>query len=118
MPGMTAKEVRQLREKMGLSIREFAKRLGVSLATAYRAESGHPIRILAARERLRVLWAEVMERPSSRTAAAHEIARQLDTSRAEAGQLLIRYGRVQGEPWGDVVSRVVDGERSRAPKAS
>lgn len=114
MAGMTAGQLVQLREKLGHSVPEFARLLGVDHTAVYRWEAGKTrVRNRALRAQLLDLYQQAFGAPMDREGARDAIAQRLGVDLNRAGQLLVEYGRLPGEPWRDTVGRVVDGERYR-----
>jgi transcriptional regulator with XRE-family HTH domain len=115
LPGMTAGQLVQLREKLGLSVPEFARLLGVDNTALYRWEAGKSrVRNVALRAQLQDLYDKAFGPPWDRERARLEVAKRLGMDLNRAGQLLAEYGRLDpGEPWRDVAGRVVDGEKHR-----
>ena len=115
LPGMTAGQMVQLREKLGLSVPEFARLIGVDHTAVYRWEAGKSrVRNVALRAQLLDLYAKAFGPEMTREGAREQIAQRLGVDLNRAGQLLVEYGRLSGEPWRDVLGRVVDGERHRS----
>lgn len=116
MPGMdlTAGQLVQLREHLGLSVKELADYLGVTKGAVYQWERGdYPVGSPRVRALLADLWDKAFGAPWDRERARTETSKRLGVDADRAGQLLLEYGRSPGEPWRDVVGRVVDGERYR-----
>lgn len=106
--GMTASQIRQLREALGLSTREFACLLGCSWRVVYKWEKGESVpRLVGVRRTLRRLWNERFPRDITREEAETELAIQLRVPLEEAAALLRRFNRGHGESWQDAIARAV-----------
>jgi transcriptional regulator with XRE-family HTH domain len=114
LPGMTPVQLVQLREHLGWSVKQMAEYLGVHFVTVYGWENGkRQVSQRRVRLLLQDLWDKAFGEPWDRERARAEVSKRLGVDADRAGQLLVEYGRLPGEPWRDVVGRVVDGERNR-----
>lgn len=114
LPGMTSRQLIDLREKLGWPVAQLAEYLGVSHVTVHNWENGkHAVSNRRVRLLLEDLWDREYGAPWDRERARLEVAKRLGTDADRSGSLLVEYGRAPGESWRSVVSRVVDGERFR-----
>lgn len=110
---MTGAQARHLREKLGLTVKDFALALGISAGTVYHWESGRNGPGGRALRQLRLLWAKHVQGPETVEEAEGLLAAHLDIPDGEAAQLLLRYQRAEGETWARAVERVVTLEEKR-----
>lgn len=109
---LTAGQLVQLREALAWDVSTLASYLGVTKGAVYQWERGASrVGSPRVRQLLADLWDKQYGAPWDRERARRELAGRLGIDAGRAGQLLVEYGRVHGEPWRDVVGRVVDGER-------
>lgn len=110
---MTGDQARFLREKLGLSVKDFALALGVSWGAVYHWEAGRSRPGGRGLKKLRILWAKHVQGPESYEEAEALVAAVLDVPEGIAAQLLGRHQRADGETWAQAVDRVVTLEERR-----
>jgi len=117
MPSLTSRQVRELREHLGLSVPAFGQALGASWVSVYRWEAGTPPRQGRFYRALLRLYSKHIRGPSSYEEAEATLAVQLDVTPGDAAQLLGRYQRAEGESWSRAVERIVAREERRRSAA-
>lgn len=120
LPGMKAGHIVELREALGLSVKEFAALVGVEFSSVYRWESGKgSVQSSRVRDLLTDLYEKhVKAAPLDYSGAKLYVAKRLGVDIEAAARLLQEYGRAPGEGWRAVAERVVDGERYKGLHAA